>query len=498
MAQTATNAQGQQVVWDEESGAWVPHRGMAESVAIGAGRSLSNVWNNLRLGLANVGGLDEAGERIRQEMASEQAAFEPLARAQPVSTAIGRALPALATAPIGMLGAAGMAGRLATGVGVGAVEGAATADPGEQMQGAQMGAAFGAGGELVGSMAGRVVNAARGMRERSLDEATQALGRRYEQITGGRLSPAQQTGSQTLETIEAAAQRNPALNWMDIRDTQRAQAGYNRAAVEALGLEAPADLSGINAGMLDQAASRIGKVFDDAAKGIERVPISSAELDDMAEAFSMDARRIVEQYKRRWPGLDEGVLTGKQWSHFRQANAKDVRSAWRNNPGAAEDLGRVQDWLVSKANVANPGMRARLDEAKKQWTVLRALERPAGLNPQGDVNAGVVGRALARADRFGFGRGGIGGGDEALERFYDATRGMNRFASRIPTSGTAEGLLAAQAIESPRQALTTAVAGGLARPLYRAAAPMAVEGLASPVGGAVGRTLGLMADDELQ
>ena len=494
MADVYRNSAGQEIEWDGSS--WVPSTGTLENVAIGAGRTLTNMGRNVQDLYYGATGNDQAQRELQQRDMSERQFYDPLAE-RSMGATVGEFLPAMATTAL--TGPAGIAGKLALDAGIGAVEGALTQNVGDSMAGgAGMGATGAVAGGMLGNMAGRVANAWRGARESALDAYSQALGTRFDDLVGKR-SPAGQTGSPVLETLEAGASRNPAFNWMDIAGREKQQKNYNRLAARALGIDAPEGMTGINPEQLGDAAESIGRVFNQAGDAMDRVVFDPTDLDRITGNFSTDALNSIEKYQKRFPGLWNGQLTGKEWKHLRQVSAKDMRSAFRNNPGAAEDYVAIQDWLVDLADEQLPGIGRDIAQAKQQWTVLKALERGRGLSPQGDVNAGTVGNALAKNDRFGFGRGGITGeGSGPLGDFYDATRGMNRFSNPIPSSGTGEALMANEVLSNPQESLIKAGAAGIARPVYNALAPMATEGYASPAAQAIGRQLGILGADAMQ
>ncbi len=136
------------------NGKWriVEDRSIGENILLGAGQT----FRSLQLGAMQQFGSPATQERARQLFESERGAREYLAEDAPIASAVGRALPYAATAPLSGGTAAGVAGITAIDAGIGGLEYAESA--GERLQNMLLAGGGTLAGFGIGSMANRVAS----------------------------------------------------------------------------------------------------------------------------------------------------------------------------------------------------------------------------------------------------------------------------------------------------------------------------------------------------
>jgi hypothetical protein len=506
-----TNQKGQE--FELQGGEWVPvgpapgerapgapqapaerlTTGAFNAAMVGAGDVFNTIGINARE-LWNRATGDIEGQAIAQEDRAEAAKVRARLRDEaPIASAVGAALPSLATLPLGLgagTGAGMMAARLGTGtqlgraaeaVALGGGLGAATSESGDMAGDAGIGAGLGAVGSMAGQMVARI-SAGR----RAAQEAAQAGGWAGT-LTGGerevldaaqragmRVTPGQAIGSKAARDFEARLSSSPwtSAPFVQIDEANRLQ--LNSLAARAMGQEA----DNVGPAVRAQAADKIGAQFREVGRSmgpVDASPLKKALQDIEAEEGTavfplLEVKSLLRRFSEGEAGRvaatggeEAQIVSGAALMRERSRIAKQMRDAYAsNNSDRGELYGRVLaaiDETAKKALVANVGGKeaerigALYDTARDQWNVLRALDR-GGASPDGNVLAGQAARLVGQGDKTRYLRGGLKGtgkpGESPLGDFYDALRFSSSQLGRpsVGNSGTATRLGGAESLLS--------------------------------------------------
>jgi hypothetical protein len=404
-----------------------------------AGKTLNEWTEGAKQLYYKAAGNEQALENQRLEQAKIAQAYGQMQEDYPVSTTVGEIAP--------YLPAAAIPGGLAVQAGVGAgMEGLRYGE--DQATQAAIGGALSGVGYGAGRMASRVYQSIRstGSSVKSqLAPEAERLAQRAEEL-GMKLLPGQKTGSLPLQQLEATAKSTPFTSGLFEPYMQANQATINRLAAESIG-ESGEEITG---DMLANAADRIGKIYDDFGRNIAEVPVDEGQLLAFMDGASVDAERYLNNYFKRFPALDDGLITGEQAGRLRQIVQKDIRNAWRNNPGVAEDLQDFQVIITDSIENSSPGAKEALRGAGSQWRNLKALESGKVVT-KGNVNARSLDTQLRKLDKGGYLRG------RSKSDYYDAIRAASQFGDVVGDSGTATRSWMGMLAQDPQAALV----GGL-------------------------------------
>lgn len=408
-----------------------------QAALIGAGRAFTRLGRGAADLAARGAGLQGAVEGLRAAEESEAPGYQALQEERPWSTLAGEVAPYLAAAPLS--GGGSLLGTAASGAGMSALEYQPELE--DRATAGLLGGAAGGAGHALGRTVGRLI----GGRVSQLDEATESLARRGEDL-GFQLSPAKRTGSKALEQVESRMGRRPLTSAPFTQLKQDNQRALNRVASKALGL---GELDAIPDVKLGEAADAIGRQFDDALRG------QSVALDD---TFLSSLDDIEQGYRSVWgrnskiPGIVEdarkeatgsGRISAERYQQLQSRLREDAQSIMRSqaqDPGLGRAVGEVKDALDDAAERSLSGERLiSLKDARAKWKVLRQLDPKTGaaaLDPvTGDVSGRKLASTLAKRDVSGFRRGKTG------SDLYDAARFSRAFADQIGDSGTPTGLV---------------------------------------------------------
>lgn len=305
----------------------------------------------------------------------EMAAYEPQTVAGEYAQTIGEFLPGAALTPGGPLAR----------IGLGAIAPAVSSETAGRAA-----EALGAGptGQMIAEIGGAVVGPA--MAERAVRRLVSPLGGADPLRTAAAqtlreadvpVTAGQRTGSAFLQRIEDATEASP----------EQLEA-FTTAAMRSIGSEATRATDDA----LNEAASRIGSVFDDVARGVDVTPTqgSAQRFASIANAYRETAPTAA-----RAPIVDS-IADAIQDAAERGRNiSADTVMTWRSRlsrltrtPDAAtretavEALEAVDDILKDSLTAAGRADDvARLRTARSQWRDYLAIERAAGQAGEGSA-----------------------------------------------------------------------------------------------------------------
>ena len=452
----------------------------AEMSPMQAGLAGAGRWFSERLaGGAEMLGLGDPVERQKvQQM--EAAGFAPMQEAHPLATMGGQMAAPLVTAGI----PGGLLAQMGIGAGTEAIRYGADPLTAGAEGGLMSGLGYGAGGVIANIMkrGRRVGSAAKQRWAGSTPEGEVGRLAERSQELGMNVSPGNLQESLPLKQMEASIKANPAFSDIPEPMIQANQTKLNQLALESIG-EAGEEVTGDK---LAQAADRIGAVYDGIGQNVDAVPLR--DLDALQLNASVDADRYFENYLKRFPSLEARSLSGQDYVKLRNIVNKDIRSAWRNNPGVAEDLQDFQRLLDEGLERAAPEQLPQLREAGEQWRNLKALEGGKTVT-KGNVNPRSLDTQLRRLDKGGYLRG------RNKSDYYDAVRISNQFSDVVGDSGTATRSYIGNLMQNPSIAASAVLARPFVRkyyqsggnPLYAAALGVTPSPTAKAAGAAAGR-----------
>ena len=198
---------------------------------------------------------------------------------------------------------------------------------------------------------------------------------------------------------------------------------------------------------LEEAASRIGKVFDEATAGVEVVPSSRdltamskaletyrqlAPKDAVAPIFENINKALVRSFRAGTP------IQAKSVASWRSNLSKLTTSADTATRNAAVSALEAVDDAINTALVAagRPELVSKLSEARNQYRNLLALERAAQRSETGIITPAQLRNALLVQGRRRYvqGKGDLG----------PLTRAGAEVLEALPNSGTQQRLSAGQ------------------------------------------------------
>lgn len=290
-----------------------------------------------------------------------------------------------------------------------------------------LGAAGGAGGQMVGKTIGRVMKPVRS----TISGPASKVAQQFEEM-GGQLTPGQRTGSTALRQIEAGMESFPPTAGAMTKIKANNQTVLNRVAAKAIGENAD-DLS---ESVLGRAYTRIGNRFN-FAKG-DNIQLGDDFLNGLA--------KIDNEYQGVWGGkgdaafkslmddaLDDaskGTISGERYTRLRSDLSKRARDAFsQQNSRLGQAVDDMIETLDNAAQKSLPAGKAKvLTEARQQWATLRTLEKSMnGENVSGTKLANKLRTRDPKGFTFGF-------KDNDL---YTAARFADRFKPLVGDSGTA-------------------------------------------------------------
>ena len=327
---------------------------------------------------------------------------------------------------------------------------------------------------------------------------------------GMKVTPGQETGSRSLQQMEARMESNPFFSGPFNAIKAENQQTLNRAAAKAIG----EDANELSSPVLARASARIGKVFDDVASPkvfpidgesvMNGIALTSSYYDDVAGVAIADQNLVKQAINLAAKGAASGEQLRALSSKLGRA-AKNQASSPSGNRELGEALFAVKEHLDDAlASTLTASQRKAFDAARQQYRQLMTLESSGVVNTaNGNVSGLNLAGALARKDKQGYFYG------KNQTPMYQAARFAQAFKPLVGDSGTATRTmeltplnmmlamptnLAARAYTSgaaraaARASTGEGVVGGMMNPATRAAMQRAL-----PVtGGALG--FGLLQD----
>jgi hypothetical protein len=336
----------------------------------------------------------------------------------------------------------------AEGAGQGAATGALTAAPDQStgdaaLTGALQGAVLGPAIRAATAGVGYGARALTGNLPNMVDPTTATLADKLRTRYGIDLDPAQLTDNPTYKLIADQLGKLP-FSGAGQRVAQ-ARLQWQQAVAREMGESAP---QGVTHDVMDTAATRIGKAFDDVAN---RTTIQGgAPLQDDLVTIAQDMPKwgltadqktpIQAQFQNVLQAFKDGngQITGQAYQNLtrRGGPLDDVINS--NDPTVSSFAMRIKN-AVDEAfqRSASPADQAALQQARYQYRVMKTIEPLVEMKgASGDINPnGLLQRVRAQSAKYDPSTGGLaytGGGP-----LGDLAYGGQRFFGPAPDSGTA-------------------------------------------------------------
>lgn len=474
---------------------WSRIAGTASDVADYAGGIAGAVTHGLSFGLNNP--LDRATAalfpssafaKLQQEREQKQKQFQqenPLAAG---AAEIAGSLPtyligegaARAAVPViqrtGVVPAvANLAGAAIRNAAVSGVQGAGTTEGGlaERTEGALKGAGFGAVAGPVGEVAGaaigpivRGIGGTAGNISKAIADLGDLARTKYKiPVTGADLS-----NNQFLRTATDQSGKLP-FSGAAAADAAKLEA-WQRAIAKQFGEDATA----FTPDVMDRAATRIGKVFDDVAKNTHIDAASTNTLVNDLAKIESDAHLslpdnelslITKQLENitNVAAKGQGTIDGASYQALTRKGAPLARAESSADPNVRYVAGQIRDALDDAfVRSASPADQAALLQARYQYRVMRTVDELAAGSRDGNISPDAFMQKVLKASRrFDSPTGGMaytGGGD-----IGELAR-IGKLFRASPQTGTADRLAVNALALSPSGAL-----GYLADPAFLAGMP---------------------------
>lgn len=411
--------------------------GIMGSMAIGAGRVFDRAAAGLKdfmpesiqrggdalgkaLGMADSTKLNDRGFQDEQTRI-----YGKLEQERPVSTAVGAALPMVATLPaVSSVGGAAAVSALPGLISYGT--------PQEKLTDAALGAAGGALGAGAGKLVGRALNPIRSAPDAATASAMEAAAR-----LGYAPPVGQQTGSRALQILEQQAAKNPISARGAQAYNQGNQSALNRAATRAIGESGDQ----VTEDVFAAARSRIGGEFDRLAAD-KTIPLDKSfgariehlksRVEQAGPFKNTQAADVLESAKMV---AESGRVTGEAYQAIRSELTDMSRVASRAGndklAGTIKGVRKAMDDAAEKA--LSPEDLKAWKVARAQYASMKTLEK-RGAVKGGNVDPAIIRNAMQSGDRGAFARGNMTGEIADIARIANAFR-------PLPDSGTASNLV---------------------------------------------------------
>ncbi len=435
-----------------------------------AGRQFADLGSGIKYAYGDITDQPELMASATAETEERNRLFRGTDLADPVTSAVGQALPGLATAPLGGLG---------TGLVLGAGESALDLGEGGTM--AQRAAAGGAGallGEFGGHVLGRVAKMARGLMDdfvgirRVADNPKAAA---YEALGGSTLAYQRMAdeapGRGFAENAVAGAEASLVPTNV-LKETFAANDKLHRdSLVEAVGLE-PGKYDVLGQDFVSDALDRFNEGFQEVAKTAgERgtfdlspaIGKKLASLPEIKELIDLDDFQGLVRAKDA-PDNWYPTITGDEWMDAREALSEAAANRFANGRSPA---GRK---LLAMVDALDADMRRHVPEEflpeyarlREQYRVFSIAEKGRSISNDGQVNVATL-RNNLDSKASGFGRTATGGGETVnpeTRKLIDLMQAAdNPEFKALRSSGTAERQMLAQESSNAVEAGAALMAG---------------------------------------
>jgi hypothetical protein len=439
-----------------------PTEGMStgEKFLAGAGKAFTDVGRGVRQLGAKVGLGDGAAIQAEIDEAKQRDAALMSTGAGIAGNITGGVAAALPAAFIP--GVNSVVGSAAVGGAMGAM--APVASDESRLANTALGAAGGAGGQMVANTLSRAANPVK----TRLSEPLKTLADKAESTYGIPLTVGQKTGSKPIQITESVLEKLPytADKRAVMRETQRK--AFNQAALRTIG----EDANQATPEVLNAARVRIGRVFEELsarnAVGLDDEFVNAlAKIDAGRNPFSTP--KLDSLIEKGMELASKGQISGKDYQLVRSSLGKQAKGAFATDPELGQALKTVRGALDDAAGrTISDADKAAWTEARKQWQALKILEKAAAPTTAdavaGNVSPAKLASALKTADQKGFTFGTRGDALSDIARI-----GQAFVKESVPDSGTAQRM--------QYQALLTGAGGGL--PLLAGVNPLAALGYAA-------------------
>jgi len=376
--------------------------GTLESLAIGAGRTFTQLGRGAQQAWYAVTGDEEKQKALKQQTEEEGKFYGQLQATHPIATGVGEALPYVAGLP-----ATGTAMGAAA---VGAVPGLLEyGTPEEKLKRAAIGGVAGAAGNTIGKLL-----------VRGQTPASQAS-KGFAKLTGG-----QESGSTPVQTVESVLQRLPGSSGRMSKVYEPQQQAINKAALERSGLEAAGK---VTREMLDTGVETVGGRIGDAAKKIPLVQIDDIALNRLAELERSYGKLLDAQQKPVFKAMIDdiidrsvnGRLTGEAYQNIRSLLGETVQGMSGAQKHAFKGLQKTLDDAAVRS--ATGDVAKSLLSARGQYRNLKSIDDL--LTPAGNISAA---RLATRGTKPG----------KLSPSMSEVAKFANVVKAQIPDSGTAQ------------------------------------------------------------
>ncbi len=280
------------------------------------------------------------------------------------------------------------------------------------------------------------------------------------------LTTAQASGDTAELLQEGSLRRNPFQIGPGFPEIDRLQQeAINEAAARAIGL--PPGTKFLDGPTLATAKKAIGENIEAVVNVLPDVPIQKAWIDQLT---ALSKTRFINKTGQSGLAGIAGdlqaklnareLLTATEWKRMRELISQELGAASGANVGI---LGQALDIVDGMPDVP-PALLARYGAAREQWRTLLSLEKGATVSAEGNVNVGQLNRNFQNS----FGNvTSSPSRTAATQNIRELSEAFStRRMSKGPTSGTAENLAAARAVEQLADvgaAITTGDPTGIAR-----------------------------------
>lgn len=295
-----------------------------------------------------------------------------------------------------------------------------------------------------------------------------ALAQKARDVYGIPITAPQLSGNPLLRTINEQSARLPFSGAGAVGDVQ--QKAWQRAVTRTFGEDS--DL--VTPNVMDQAAKRIGSVFNGVADRT-KINVDEPLLDTLSQIETEAASSplgtggtdaIKKQIDNILGAGEAGTIDGKAYQQLTRTGAPLQRAQSAADPNVRYYAGQIRDALDDAfQRSAAPEDQAALATARKQYRNMKTVEDLVEKSGDGNISpALLMGQVRSASSRFDPSVGGMaytGGGE-----LGDLARIGQMFLKPQPNSGTADRLMINALVGAPG-----AIGGYFINPLAAAAIP---------------------------
>jgi hypothetical protein len=413
---------------------------IGKTMLIGAGRTFDRIGKGMQQGYYGVTGNDKAQAALKEQVDSDNAAYEPLANTRPIASGIGEALPSMVL-PIGSTAsAATTAAKLfASGAVPTALE------YGSASERAKNAGISGVGATVGGMVIPKIIQGGVQLARRAGDSImgaispeVMALYQRAQQF-GIPISRAQLSNSKFMKTLASAVENLPFSGATATKEAARDQ--FNRAISRTFG----EDSTVVDRNLYDSARTRLGAEFDRLSNRNEFqvTPQVMTEVNDLLQRSqnytTPQTAAIIENVARGFRSrLDTNTMT-IPGSVYQDTDTM-ISKMLKNPQESAPWIGELRDILrAGMDNSIRPDDQVAWNTARDQYRNLKAVrDLVAKEGADGNISPAAL---MNRMNANGAGKESMARGTRG-DLGDIAVIGKQFLKDQIPNSGTAQRLLA--------------------------------------------------------